>query len=149
MKKQKGISLIALIITIIVIIILAAIVVASALNTPGQANWAKFTSDYSEIQNAVTAAYADVYGRYALGELSISSGEIPTKAEIYNQIATGTYTAAPEGDSYIINFTDNEFLPVSKPSLPGNWAISSIGVLIYPEGYEYNGKVYISPTEEK
>jgi hypothetical protein len=41
MREKKGISLIALIITIIVIIILAAIVIGVALNTPESANRAK------------------------------------------------------------------------------------------------------------
>jgi type II secretory pathway pseudopilin PulG len=66
MRNQKGISMIALIITIIVIIILAAIVIGSAVNTPEQANWAKFCGNYAEIQSAVASKTAEVYGEIAL-----------------------------------------------------------------------------------
>jgi type II secretory pathway pseudopilin PulG len=50
---EKGISLLALIITIIVIIILAAIVIGSATETPEKAREAKIVSDYTEIKKAV------------------------------------------------------------------------------------------------
>ena len=69
MKRNKGISLIALIITIIVIIILAAIVVGGSLNTPERANWAKFTSDYSNIQEAINIKQTELYGKYATGQM--------------------------------------------------------------------------------
>jgi type II secretory pathway pseudopilin PulG len=53
-KTEKSISLIALILTIIVIIILAGIVISSAINTPEAAGRAKYKSDLSEIQQAVS-----------------------------------------------------------------------------------------------
>ncbi len=64
MRQKKGISLIALIITIIVIIILAAIVIGTALTTPESANRAKFASDMSEVQHAVSVKLADNYNQF-------------------------------------------------------------------------------------
>ena len=57
MNRSKGITLIALIITIIVIIILAAIVIGGVFNTPKQASYAKFCSDIATAQEAVTTAH--------------------------------------------------------------------------------------------
>ncbi len=53
-RREKGISLIALIITIIVIIILAAIVLGVATSTPESAGKAKFFGDISQIKEAVS-----------------------------------------------------------------------------------------------
>ena len=54
MKKSKGISLIALIITIIVIIILAAIVLSSGGDTTNKAQLAVFTNNFSQYADQVT-----------------------------------------------------------------------------------------------
>ena len=54
---SRGISLISLIITIIVIIILAAIVIFTGINTPYRANFAKFTSECSDLQTSVTQEF--------------------------------------------------------------------------------------------
>jgi Tfp pilus assembly major pilin PilA len=70
-RKQKGISLIALIITIIVIIILAAIVIGVALNTPENANRAKFASDISEVQHAVKVKLAENYNQFVTNPSSV------------------------------------------------------------------------------
>jgi type II secretory pathway pseudopilin PulG len=58
-NAEKGISLIALIITIIVIIILAVIVIGGAMNTPESANKAKYLGDLSEVQQAVAIKRAE------------------------------------------------------------------------------------------
>ncbi len=88
MKNQKGISLIALIITIIVIIILAAIVIGSAVTTPEQANWAKFCGNYAEIQSSVSTKSAEAYGKYMLNtaiEAKPSMDQV-----LYNVVTTDT-----------------------------------------------------------
>lgn len=60
MKNQKGVSLIALIITIIVIIILAAIVMSSGGNTISQANYASFAQQFGEYADQVKIDAATV-----------------------------------------------------------------------------------------
>ena len=85
MKKNSfGISLISLIITIIVIIILAAIVIFTGLRTPDQANFAKFTSEFSDFNLAVDNAYMKEFQDNALEKKQRS------KKQVYYKIATGT-----------------------------------------------------------
>ena len=57
MKKENGISLIALIITIIVIIILAAIVIGGIFNTPSQAKFSRWCSEIGNLQDAIIMAH--------------------------------------------------------------------------------------------
>jgi hypothetical protein len=64
MKKQNGVSLIALIITIIVIIFLAVIIIGAATSTPEKANTAKFVNDVSEVQQAVSTKLAENQMQY-------------------------------------------------------------------------------------
>ena len=67
---KKGISLVALIITIIVLIILTSVVV---LNTQGpleEATYAKFANDVSVIQESITMNLLDNEARYAINEKS-------------------------------------------------------------------------------
>ena len=86
-----GISLISLIITIIVIIILAAIVIFSGLNTPDRANFAKFTSEFSDFRTAVQQDYMQKKMKYA------TEGKTRSDAQIYYSIAMGT-DIVEEGD---------------------------------------------------
>jgi type II secretory pathway pseudopilin PulG len=87
MKQSKGISLIALIITIIVIIILAAIVIGVALNTPESANRARFASNMSEIQHAVKVKLADNYNQFITN---------PDTVNLNNGFTRVTVNGAPE-----------------------------------------------------
>ena len=82
-KKLWGVSLISLIITMIVIIILAAIFIYSGLNTPDNANFAKFTSEFSDFDMAIENDYLHRKGEYAVAEKDKS------KAQIYYEIASG------------------------------------------------------------
>lgn len=84
MKNQKGISLIALIITIIVIIILAAIVITMSLKTPEQANFAKYCNAIGELQEKVTVCYGEVFTNHTI------KGEVRSRAQIFQEVATGT-----------------------------------------------------------
>ncbi len=59
MKNQKGVSLIALIITIIVIIILAAIVMQSSTGTIDDAGLAKFDQEFGDYSSQVTVTAAN------------------------------------------------------------------------------------------
>jgi type II secretory pathway pseudopilin PulG len=82
MKKQKGISLIALIITIIVIIILAAIVIGVAVKTPEKASLAKFSNDLTEIQQAVATKLADNHMQYVTNPKSVDLNTGFTRVEL-------------------------------------------------------------------
>ena len=83
-NKSKGISLIALIITIIVIIILAAIVITRAGSVIDNANFAKFTSEFDDYNTAVQQDYARRYTKY------VTTGKHITMPQIYYMIASGT-----------------------------------------------------------
>lgn len=60
MKNQKGVSLIALIITIIVIIILAAIVMQSSTGTIDEANFSGFAQEIGDYTSSVTTSAASI-----------------------------------------------------------------------------------------
>ena len=112
MKKNSfGISLISLIITIIVIIILAAIVIFTGLRTPDQANFAKFTSEFSDFNLAVDNAYMKEFQDNAL------ANETRSKKQVYYKIATGTD----------VGEEDVNKVPVASGTVNG------LGVNIYPE----------------
>lgn len=84
-SRNRGISLISLIITIIVIIILAAIVIFNGMNTPDSAQYAKFTSDISNLQEVVDAKYNAKYSEYAV------SGKKINDVDIYRWVAAGDH----------------------------------------------------------
>ena len=100
MKNSKGISLIALIITIIVIIILAAIVIGGVFNTPNDAKFANFCQEYDRIQTAIQLRYYELYQKYAI---DASLTEVPTHYDIYKQVAQG-------GADY--NTNDSEYVAI-------------------------------------
>ncbi len=162
MKNQKGISLIALIITIIVIIILAAIVIGSIQNAPDQANFAKYCQDYSEIQSAVSTQGALVYG-----QLAVSKKVVNLSIEnVYSLICTATAIPTADGEGTItladVDTTSTKKVDISATanmlglsSVPSyqTWSVSlvdedgkTVGELS-SNGFHYDGNVYTSPTE--
>jgi hypothetical protein len=164
MKNQKGISLIALIITIIVIIILAAIVISSAVRTPESANWAKFCGNYSEIQSAISTTSADVYGKLMLDPLVTNK---PSLAQVRAYVVTQAHTngtpwptgealpapsqayPAEVGATPLTIDGDTNQLGLAGFDLGSDWAIDADGILLYPNGAvnpnDGNAK-YITPT---
>lgn len=62
---KKGISLVALIITIIVLIILTAAVVMTGVNTPQNAQLAVFYNNVTNVQEAITLKIMDNMSKYA------------------------------------------------------------------------------------
>lgn len=75
MKNQKGVSLIALIITIIVIIILAAIVMGSGGNTISQANYASFAQQFGEYADQVKIDAATVMAETGKNGIGINDAQ--------------------------------------------------------------------------
>ena len=149
MKSQKGISLIALIITIIVIIILAAIVIGGVFNTPNDAKFANFCQEYDRVQTAVKINFYNLYQKYALQ----NSVYLPNIYGMYNEVATGD----PASDSTISSDTwvkipdaqwgNGQGKICTKPILPGDWFIRlSDGKLAY-QGFEKEVQdIYYTPT---
>ncbi len=105
--KKSGISLIALIITIIVIIILAAISIFGVAGVVEKSRYAKFVSDMSEMQTAVSLDYANRKQKYIL------SGEFRTDEEIYYMIATGKDITGKEEVKATgkVEYIENEIYP--------------------------------------
>ena len=82
-KRENGISLIALVITIIVIIILAAIAFNSSTGTISKANYSKFVSNLSEVQDAIQTKMVTVKG------FEMAKGTQVTDGQVYNYVAKG------------------------------------------------------------
>ena len=82
-KRENGISLIALVITIIVIIILAAIAFNSSTSTISKANYSKFVSNISEVQDAIQTKMVTVKG------FEMAKGTQVTDGQVYNYVAKG------------------------------------------------------------
>ncbi len=146
MKKQnRGISLISLIITIIVIIILAAIVIFSGMGTPEKAQLSGVISDIDSVQTAVDQAY---YGFYT--EKSVA-GEVWTKSQFYEAVATGEINRDNLTGTGIVPITKDGMVKMTLPNYEGrSWGVAvediddhtQVGsVVLYP-GFESNGKIY-------
>ncbi len=85
-KNERGISLIALVITIIVIIILAAIAFNSSTSTIGKANYSKFVSNIGEVEQAINEKMIEVKGAM------LAKGSQITDGQAFNYVAKGGKT---------------------------------------------------------
>ena len=144
MKNQKGISLIALIITIIVIIILAAIVITMSLSTPEQASFAAYCNAMGALQEKVTLAYGEVYTDHAI------ANESKTRAQIYYEVATGTEGEPTGTSTKISSETYVGELPEITTSADTNleYYITLDGLVFNMPAFEYDGKYYFSNLYE-
>lgn len=154
MKNQKGVSLIALVITIIVVIILAAIAFNSSTSTIEKANYSKFVSNIGEVRDAFKKSATEFKGDQA------AIGNEITDAQAYNTVADGSgdilalkdlkqYTIIKEAkakDSIGIE------LPVIKVNTPGatnvkvTYAVTTDGEIFVWPPYKYDGKYYLNDT---
>jgi type II secretory pathway pseudopilin PulG len=150
--QKRGISLIALIITIIVIIILAAIVIGVAMSTPESANKAKFLGDISEIQQDVAIKRAQNLTP------SINNEEIDMNTGFTKVFIRKTPGGSRE-DGWVVNLDNinvknstlgNGYNGVSEGSeivfgedAPDVYVYDSNGEVYYAKGIRENGsKVY-------
>lgn len=86
-RKNTGVSLIALVVTIIVVIILASIAFNSSTNTVSKANYSKFVTNITEVQDALNTTTVTVKGS------AMASGLEITDAQAFNYVAkTNTKT---------------------------------------------------------
>ena len=155
-KNEKGVSLIALVITIIVVLILAAIAFNNSTSTIGKADYSKFVSNISEVQDAITQKAASVKGD------AVANGMQITDEQAYNYVARGGKTEddiLPKGR--IPNYTIIEKtadigikLPVmkvgttTKSKVEVTYAVTKAGkVFVWPP-YQYEEKYIINETSE-
>ena len=155
-KNEKGVSLIALVITIIVVLILAAIAFNNSTSTIGKADYSKFVSNITEVQDAITQKAASVKGD------AVSNGMQMTDEQAYNYVARGGKTEddiLPKGripDYTIIEKTADIGikLPVmkvgttTKSKVEVTYAVTKAGkVFVWPP-YQYEEKYIINETSE-
>ncbi len=154
MKNQKGVSLIALVITIIVVIILAAIAFNSSTSTIEKANYSKFVSNIGEVRDAFKRAATEFKGDQA------AQGKEITDAQAYDRVARGSgdiATIASLKQYTIIDKTNAKdsigiALPSVKVNTPGatnvevKYAVTASGdVFVWPP-YKYDNQYYINDT---
>ena len=144
MFKEKGVSLISLIITIIVIIISAAVVIFSGMDAPESAQFAKFSSDIDNMQNTVDGRYSDMYTEYAL------QGKVIKNDEIYRWIATGEFSGDSTERIVDIDLENNQ-LHVAIPKYEGKtWRMNlDTGEVVIDPPHIYKGKMYASVGDIK
>ena len=157
MKNQKGVSLIALVITIIVVIILAAIAFNSSTSTIEKANYSKFVSNIGEVRDAFRKASTEFKGDEA------AKGNEITDAQAYDYVAKG---GTNSGDIEVLNqvpfytvinkSTAKESigidLPVIKVNTPGatnvevTYATTYQGDIFVWPPYKYDSQYYVNDT---
>ena len=155
-KNDEGVSLIALVITIIVVIIMASIAFNNSTSTIGKADYSKFVTNISEVQEAIVQKAVTVRGEMA------AAGSQITDAQAYNYVAKGGKTDADvlsKGrvpDYTIVEKTADIGikLPVmkvetkSKSKVEVTYAVTKEGkVFVWPP-YEYENKYLINDTSE-
>jgi type II secretory pathway pseudopilin PulG len=155
-NRIKGISLIALIITIIVIIILATIIVSSALNTPERASLARFIGDMSEIQQAVSIKTTE--------NLKINpDGSLAVKNTGFTKIMIKKTASGEFEDGWVVNLNNinvsnstlgNSYGTIQVddqitfgPAAPDVYVYDSKGQVFYAKGYVNSGNVAFSIDE--
>ena len=103
-KCERGISLIALVITIIVIIILAAIAFNSSTGTIGKANYSKFVSNISEVEQAINEKMIEVKGAM------LAKGSQITDGQVFNYVAKGGKT----DDDFVVESRTPDYTIIEK-----------------------------------
>ena len=155
LRDNKGISLIALVITIIVVIILAAIAFNSSTTTIGKANYSKFVTNISEVQSAIRQKMITVKGTM------MANGTEVTDGQIYNYIAKGgTSESDILVESKVPDYTVIEKeadigikLPVMKVNTPTQtgaevkYAVTDNGVIFIWPPFPHEEKYYVNENE--
>ena len=139
--NERGISLIALVITIIVIIILAAIAFNSSTSTIGKANYSKFVSNVSEVEQAINEKMIEVKGAM------LAKGSQITDGQAFNYVAKGGKT----DDDFVVESRTPDYtiiernsnigikLPIMKVNTPNETNVE------VKYAVTKNGKVFIWP----
>ena len=105
-KKQKGITLIALVVTIVVLLILAAVSISMLGGENGiirQAQEAKDKTEAAEEKEKVEISALAARSKEKWGELLESN----LRSELDNNIGNGNYTLTVDGEEFIVTFKDS------------------------------------------
>lgn len=154
-RKQKGISMVSLVITIIVMLILAAVAFGSSLRVTSEADYAKYTNNLSEVNDSFNEKSLLIKG-----ELSAQSNQ-KNMEQVYNYVAKAGKTdddflLPTQVPSYTILKNDNQ-LEIDLPELivesgtgkrvVAKYAATKAGnVFIWPP-YLYEEKLYITKND--
>ena len=103
-NNERGVSLIALVITIIVIIILAAIAFNSSTSTIGKANYSKFVSNISEVEQAINEKMIEIKGTM------LAKGSQITDGQAFNYVAKGGKT----DDDFVVESRTPNYTIIDK-----------------------------------
>ncbi len=140
-NNELGISLIALVITIIAIIILAAIAFNSSTSTIGKANYSKFVSNISEVEQSINERMIEVKGAM------LAKGSQITDGQVFNYVAKGgktenDFAVESKTPDYTIIEKNADIgikLPVMKVNTPSETSVE------VKYAVTKNGKVFIWP----
>ena len=160
MKNQKGVSLIALVITIIVVIILAAIAFNSSTSTIEKANYSKFVSNIGEVRDAFKVASTTFKGEQAaLGnEITdkqandvVAKGKARTASgdDILPNKDVPTYTIinkAKAKESVGIELPVIKVNTEEKTGIEVTYAVTDEGDIFVWPPYKYENKYYVNDT---
>lgn len=142
---QKGISLIALIVTIIVIIILASIAIGGSFKTPTQATYARFCNDVDRVQEAIQVSFL------SRKEKEIFKANKMSNEEIYTYIACGE-TASTDtkriNNELAVGIEQSDRIDITLPSYgTRKWYVGlTTGNAYLSPGFEYEGNLYVNAT---
>ena len=148
---KKGISLVALIITIIVLIILTAAVVITGVNTPQNAQLAVFLNNITTVQEAIDLKMLNNMAKYATTEgdlekykwVGVIAGYTETNAENNDALPESVLQIAGQDVLSIDESLKNE-LSINAEEL-AKYFVTLTGQVYY-EGFEYNGITYYNAT---
>ena len=104
--KNRGITLIALVVTIVVLLILAAVSISMLGGENGiitQAIKAREENEIGEEKEKMQLAVTAAKGKTNWGEIT----EANLKAELDTNIGSGKYTLTPNGDKFTVTITDS------------------------------------------
>ncbi|MDD4066475.1 MAG: hypothetical protein PHH22_00660 [Clostridia bacterium] len=143
---KKGISLVALIITIIVLIILTAAVVITGVNTPQNAQLAVFLNNISTVQEAINIKMLNNMAKYATTEGDLEKYKWVGVIQGYTEANAENNDALPES---VLQIAGKDVLAIDN-SLKNELSISETEVLkyyvttlgkVYYQGFEYEGNI--------
>ena len=155
-KSERGVSLIALVITIIVVLILAAIAFNNSTSTIGKANYSKFVSNISEVQDAIIQKALSVKGDM------VAKGRQITDEQAYNYAARGgktdddvltrdripDYTVISKTADIGIKLPAMRVETKTKSNVEVTYAITRAGTVFVWPPYQYEEKYIINATSE-
>ena len=150
---KKGISLVALIITIIVLIILTAAVVITGINTPQNAQLAVFKNNVSTVQEAVILKMLNNSTDAAVNEQNAETYKWVgvVQGYTYDPTIVPTFSVAINGiNTAKLSDVIKENINISEADFD-KYYVDSNGVIYYydiatQKGFEYNGEIYYNAT---